>query len=131
MTPADAEHLQEEEEEDRREEEGEDTNCKETARSGTEDETASEWEETASRCQQTWENGEVKGAEREDAVSRQTESRQGWVEGMEDIKIREGRQTEDQPCVERSIQVLDNHIPVGSVQWKQARAKVAAGGVQV
>ncbi|XP_028259760.1 ankyrin repeat and MYND domain-containing protein 1 [Parambassis ranga] len=60
---------------------------------------------------------QVKGAEGEDAVSRQTESRPGSVEDME------GRQTEDQPCVERSIQVLDGHIPVGCVQWKQVRAK--------
>ncbi|XP_059197333.1 ankyrin repeat and MYND domain-containing protein 1 isoform X2 [Centropristis striata] len=47
----------------------------------------------------------------------------------EDIKEKEKRVCEDVPCVERCIQVLDGHIAVGSVQWKERRTK-AAGRVQ-
>lgn len=42
----------------------------------------------------------------------------------EDVKEREERGSEAVPGVERSIQVLDGHIALGSVQWKECRGRV-------
>lgn len=131
-SPSDTEHLQEEE----REEKGGDEECKETEREGRvrekEERSLREDEEVSrgeSRCDQACENGEseVKGEgrefkKREEIVVRET------VE--DDIKEREERGSAGVPGVERSVQVLDGHIALGNVQWKDCRA-TSAGRVQV
>lgn len=86
-----------------------------------------------------WEKGEieVKGKEREFKEGELGERRETRKENMEAreedeeaVKEREERGSEDVPGVERCIQVLDGHIALGSVQWKECRA-TAAGRVQV
>lgn len=47
---------------------------------------------------------------------------------MEDIEGSDESGKEDVSFVERSIQVLDGHIKLGTVQWKGAQAKVASKG---
>lgn len=148
------EHLQEEREE--KEEEGGKIDCRETEReeqyreqeSKRDDEKESNGEERGieSRCYQMCEN-EVEGKGRNckkkeaDTERRKTDSRNGNIEeSEEDVENtarsihedeeREERRGEGGPGVERSIQVMDGHIPVGSVQWKGHRAK-AAGRAQV
>ncbi|KAI3368518.1 hypothetical protein L3Q82_025526, partial [Scortum barcoo] len=160
-TPADTEHLQEEE---RNKEEGEggERDCKETEKERKvveREEKSSREDETESRCGPAWENGESKEKEKEKTSKciqdreedvelgerRETESSKENMEGMgeveidveksvsniheEDVKEREERGSESVPGVERSIQVLDGHIALGSVQWKDRRAE-AAGRVQ-
>lgn len=52
-------------------------------------------------------------------------------EDEEDVEDTEGSDEsgkEDVSFVERSIQVLDGHIKLGTVQWKGAQAKVASKG---
>lgn len=129
-SPSDTEHLQEEE----REEKGGDEECKETEREGRvrekeerslrEDEEVSRGEEREmeSRCDQACENGEseVKGEGRE-------------FKKREEVVVRETveeRGSAGVPGVERSVQVLDGHIALGNVQWKDCRA-TSAGRVQV
>lgn len=143
--PSDTEHLQE-----RRD--GGERNCKETEKEGQvrdersrremKEESKVAEKETESRCGQTCRNGDLELGE-----GRETESRREDIEMTkevdkdverervrntreEDVKERERRGSEDMPHVERSIQVLDGHIALGSVQWKECRAK-AAGRVQV
>ncbi|XP_054458909.1 ankyrin repeat and MYND domain-containing protein 1 [Anoplopoma fimbria] len=115
------------------------------------DDSRGEEREMESRCDQTWENGEseVKEMQREfkkreeDVCSggRETGSREENIQVREeeeedaenrvrndheeDMKEREERGSEDVPGVERFIQVLDGHIALGSVQWKERRAKAA------
>lgn len=136
-SPSDTEHLQEEE---REEKEG-DEECKETQREGRvrekeerslrEDEEVSRGEEREmeSRCDQACENGEseVKGEGREFKKREEVVVREK-VE--DDIKEREERGSAGVPGVERSVQVLDGHIALGNVQWKDCRA-TSAGRVQV
>lgn len=141
--PSDTEHLQESREEGER-------NCKETEREGqvrdersrreVEKESKVEEREIENRCGQTCIKGGLELGER-----RETEPRKEAIEVTnevdedverrvssheEDVKERERRGSEDMPRVERSIQVLDGHIALGSVQWKECRAK-EAGRVQV
>ncbi|XP_070688383.1 ankyrin repeat and MYND domain-containing protein 1 [Pempheris klunzingeri] len=116
-TPADTEHLEEEEErkhedgeggeEDRKDTEGEDTFRETEERSKREDEKESKWEdrEAESRCDQMQEDGEREG--------------KGKERDEEDVEKRvrdahEERGRKDVPGVERSIQVLDGHIAVGT-----------------
>ncbi|XP_030290472.1 ankyrin repeat and MYND domain-containing protein 1 isoform X2 [Sparus aurata] len=150
------EHLQEEREE--KEEEGGTIDCRETEReeqhrereSKRDDEKESKGEERdiESRCDQMSEN-EVEGKERNcgnskkkeaDIERSKTESRNENIEeseedvenrarSMHEDEEREERRGEGGPGVERSIQVMDGHIAVGSVQWKGHRAK-AAGRAQ-
>lgn len=47
---------------------------------------------------------------------------------VEDIEGSDESGKEDVSFVERSIQVLDGHIKLGTVQWKGAQAKVASKG---
>ncbi|KAK9519844.1 hypothetical protein VZT92_022547 [Zoarces viviparus] len=105
-----------------------------------------------SRCDQTWGNGEseVKEMERdckereEDGSGgrRETGSKEENIEVREEVEEdaekrvrnhheedKKERGSEGEPGVERFIQVLDGHIALGSVQWKECRAK-AAGRVQ-
>ncbi len=132
----------------------------EKSRGEDEKEIKGEESEIEIRCDQMWENGETEVKEKEREFKkrekkeedvelgemRETESRKESMEGRgeveedvekrerniheEDVKEREERGSEDVPGVERSIQVLDGHIALGSVQWKDCRAK-AAGRVQV
>ncbi|XP_044056560.1 ankyrin repeat and MYND domain-containing protein 1 isoform X2 [Siniperca chuatsi] len=124
-----------------------------------EKESKGEEREIECRCDQTWEIGESELKEKEREFKkrekneedvelgerRDTESRKENMEVREeveedvekgvrniheeDVKEREERGSEDVPGVERSIQVLDGHIALGSVQWKECRAKTA-GRVQ-
>ncbi|KAE8293896.1 Ankyrin repeat and MYND domain-containing protein 1 [Larimichthys crocea] len=143
--PSDTEHLQE------KRDDGGERNCKETEKEGQvrdersrremEEESKVAEKETESRCGQTCRNRDLELGE-----GRETESRREDIEVTkevdkdverervrntreEDVKERERRGSEDMPHVERSIQVLDGHIALGSVQWKECRAK-AAGRVQ-
>ncbi|XP_049910886.1 ankyrin repeat and MYND domain-containing protein 1 [Epinephelus moara] len=154
---ADTKHLQEEQRKDK-EEEGEERDCKETEREGrsrSEDENKSKEEgrETESSCDQMWENGESEEKVEEGEFKKTEEDselgeRSETESSKEDMKVREEdvekriRNVHEEdvkegeeggspgvPGVERSIQVLDGHIAVGSVQWRDCRAK-AAGGVQ-
>ncbi|XP_051232059.1 ankyrin repeat and MYND domain-containing protein 1 isoform X1 [Dicentrarchus labrax] len=153
-TPADTEHLQEAEGKER-EGDGEERDCKETEREGQvgvrEERSRREEREIESRCDETCENGEseVKGKEKkEEDVLGEKREMESSKENMEvrkeveedvekrvrnlheeDVKERDERGSEGVPGVERSIQVLDGHIALGSVQWKECRAK-APGRVQ-
>ncbi|XP_036971798.1 ankyrin repeat and MYND domain-containing protein 1 isoform X2 [Acanthopagrus latus] len=155
----DPEHLQEEREEkeeeggkiDYRETEGEEQVRERESKREDEKESKGEESDIESRCDQMSRN-EVKGKGRNcrnskkkeaDIERSKTESRNENIEESEedvqnrvrsihedeDIKEREERRSEGGPGVERSIQVMDGHIPVGSVQWKGHRAK-AAGRAQ-
>lgn len=145
-SPSDTKHVKEEtKEKEGDEQEG---NCNETKRgerSLREDEKVSKGEDRESRCDQACENGksEVKGEERqfkkrekkEEVVElgewRETDSRKEKMEVREEVEedVREREQI-GSAGVERSIQVLDGHIALGSVQWKECRAQ-AVGRVQV
>lgn len=156
----DPEHLQEEREEkeeeggkiDYRETEGEEQVRERESKREDEKESKGEESDIESRCDQMSRN-EVKGKGRNcrnskkkeaDIERSKTESRNENIEESEedvqnrvrsihedeDVKEREERRSEGGPGVERSIQVMDGHIPVGSVQWKGHRAK-AAGRAQV
>ncbi|XP_056270526.1 ankyrin repeat and MYND domain-containing protein 1 isoform X3 [Pseudoliparis swirei] len=137
-TPADAGDPQEERNE--KEGEGEGRGCKEMRREGKvgekeessrgvdENEIKEEESETKSRCDQTWENGEsqLKEMEREFKMGERVEEdveERVQNNHEEDVKEKEER------GVERLIQVLDGHIALGGVQWKECRAE-AAGRVQ-
>lgn len=114
-------------------------------RSFREDEEVSSGEDRESRCDRVCENGksEVKGEERqykkrekeEEVVDlgewRETDSREEKMEVRAEVKedVREQEQIE-RAGVERSIQVLDGCIALGSVQWKDCRAQ-AAGRLKV
>ncbi|XP_074491160.1 ankyrin repeat and MYND domain-containing protein 1 isoform X1 [Sebastes fasciatus] len=115
-------------------------------RSSREDESRGEEREIESRCDETWENGEseVKGkrestnGEEDDELGERREmgSRQEDMEEDLEKRVRDNpeedikeRGSEDVPAVECYIQVLDGHIALGSVKWRESRAK-AAGGVQ-
>lgn len=128
-------------------------NCNETdgrlsvreGRSSREDEEVSTGEDRGSRCGRVCENrkSEVKGEERqckkrekgEEVVDhgewRETDSRKEKIEVREEVEedVRE-RERIESAGVERSIQVLDGRIALGSVQWKDCRAQ-AAGRFQV
>ncbi|XP_035509475.1 ankyrin repeat and MYND domain-containing protein 1 [Morone saxatilis] len=140
-TPADTEHLDEAE-------------GKETEREGQEERSRREEREIESRCDQTWENeeSEVKGKEtkEDDNVLGERREMESSKENMEvrkeveedvekrvrnlheeDVKERDERGSEGVPGVERSIQVLDGHIALGSVQWKECRAKAPGRAQQV
>lgn len=70
------------------------------------------------------ENVEVREEVEEDAERRE------WNDHGEDIKEREERGSEGVPGVQRFIQVMDGHVALGSVPWKECRAE-AAERVQV
>ncbi|XP_044218554.1 ankyrin repeat and MYND domain-containing protein 1 isoform X1 [Thunnus albacares] len=121
-----------------------------------EEESKGEGREKEGECDQMWESGEteIKGLERyfnereteevdeEFGEKRETESgkenvdiREEVEEGLEklmrdfnedDEEEREERGSQGVPGVERSIQVMDGHIALGSVQWRERQAK--AGG---
>lgn len=158
-TPADTEHLQEERKEKEGEEMGRDCKeiergmnvreREELSKSQDEKESKGEEREIESRCDQMWENGESELKEKEREFEdvefgerRETESRKENIVVREEVEedgektvrsIHEdvkGRGSEDVSGVKCSIQVLDGHIALGSVQWEQCRAK-AAGRVQV
>lgn len=144
------------EEKERKETEGGVSICNGTEREAEErssarenyKESKQEEREMESRCDQTWENGESEGegterkfknGEMEDNVelveSRDTEPRKDTVEEREEVERgeedeEEGKERGSEPSEERSIQVLDGHIALGSVQWKNVRAKVT-GSVAV
>ncbi|XP_076577750.1 ankyrin repeat and MYND domain-containing protein 1 isoform X2 [Chaetodon auriga] len=149
-TPSDTEHLPQEE---RKETEGGGWEGEEE-NSWREDEKESEGEERQieSRCDQMLENGESeveigfkKREDKEEDVllgeRRETERKANTgvrEEVEEDVEKRvrnideedvKERGSEGVPGVERSIQVLDGHMAVGSVQWKEWRAQ-AVGRVQ-
>lgn len=152
-SPSDSELLTDETEVKERDEQ--EANCNETetdgrlrvreGRSSREDEEVSKGEDRGSRCGRVCENGksEVKGEERqckkrekeEEVVDhgewRETDSRKEKIEVREEVEedVREREQIES-AGVERSIQVLDGRIALGSVQWKDCRAQ-AAGRFQV
>lgn len=144
-SPSDTKHVKEETEEKGGDEQQ--GNCNETKReerSLREDEKVSKGEDRESRCDQACENGksEVKGEERqfkkrekkqlvELGEWRETDSREEKMEVREEVEedVREREQI-GSAGVARSIQVLDGHIALGSVQWKDCRAQ-AAGRVQV
>ncbi|XP_030583500.1 ankyrin repeat and MYND domain-containing protein 1 isoform X2 [Archocentrus centrarchus] len=133
--PANTEHLQEEE----RKEKGDDRHSEEMGRvrsNGSQ-------RQTESRCDQRGECGEseVEGTEREFKGGKRKdehgelvkseelrkdyleEEREEDEENVEDTEGEEERGSEDVSDVERSVQVLDGHIELGTVQWKEARAK--------
>nr|XP_046248133.1 ankyrin repeat and MYND domain-containing protein 1 isoform X2 [Scatophagus argus] len=149
--PSETEHLQGEEREEK-EGEARKEDCKEREGQVKEGEKRNQKDqlETDSRCDQTCENGEseIKGKEKEfkqlqedretESGKEDTEVREEDEEDVEnsarniheeDINEREERGSECVSGLERSISVLDGHIVVGSVQWKDCRAK-AAGRVQ-
>ncbi|KAM8874305.1 ankyrin repeat and MYND domain-containing protein 1 [Spinachia spinachia] len=72
-------------------------------------------EDTASKE----ENVEVREEVEEDA------ERRVWKDNGEDTKEREERGNESVPGVQRFIQVMDGHIALGTVQWKECRAEAA------
>ncbi|XP_026178668.1 ankyrin repeat and MYND domain-containing protein 1 isoform X2 [Mastacembelus armatus] len=89
---------------------------------------------------QRWQNGEreVKGQEKisesrkQDALreeAKESEKERAKNIHEEDVEEREERGSEDVAGVERFIQVLDGHIALGSVKWKECRSK-AVGRVQ-
>lgn len=154
-SPSDGEHLQDERGRNAVEEkeggakwveiEGEVRERRE--RSLREDEKVSRGEEREmeSPCVQACENEqrEVKEEERESKKrenkegvdeTRETEVNNENVEEREkaedDVKGRVERGSAGVPGVERSIQVLDGHIALGSVQWRDCRA-TASGRAQV
>ncbi|XP_045904870.1 ankyrin repeat and MYND domain-containing protein 1 isoform X2 [Micropterus dolomieu] len=157
-TPADTEHLQEERKEKEGEEMGRDCKetergmnvreREELSKREDEKESKGEEREIESRCDQMWENGESELKEKEREFEdvefgerRETESRKENIVVREEVEedgektvrsIHEdvkGRGSEDVSGVKCSIQVLDGHIVLGSVQWEQCRVK-AAGRVQ-
>nr|XP_040039981.1 ankyrin repeat and MYND domain-containing protein 1 [Gasterosteus aculeatus aculeatus] len=65
------------------------------------------------------ENVEVREEVEEDAERRE------WNDHGEDIKEREERESEGVPGVQRFIQVMDGHVALGSVPWKECRAEAA------
>ncbi|XP_042338116.1 ankyrin repeat and MYND domain-containing protein 1 isoform X2 [Plectropomus leopardus] len=153
-TPVDTGHPQEEERKDpveeREEREYKEKEREERIRREDENESKEKGRETEIRCDQIWENGESEverelkksGEDAELGERRETELRRENMElseedvekktrniPKEDVTEREERGREDVPGVERSLQVLDGHIALGSVQWRECRAK-AAGRVQ-
>ncbi|XP_031589653.2 ankyrin repeat and MYND domain-containing protein 1 isoform X1 [Oreochromis aureus] len=133
---AHAEHTQGEQ----RTEEGEDRHCEETESMRSK----GKQRKTESRCDQRGERGvsEVEGTEREfkrrekkdergesaetNELSKDHLEEESCVEDEEDVEDTEGSNEsgkEDVSFVERSIQVLDGHIKLGTVQWKGAQAK--------
>ncbi|XP_029285833.1 LOW QUALITY PROTEIN: ankyrin repeat and MYND domain-containing protein 1 [Cottoperca gobio] len=134
----DTEHLQEEERKEKEgegeEREGKGEEGRERSSREEENESKGEEREMESRCDQTWEE-DVELCEKRETEARKEVREEEDVEKRvgdnyeEDIKEREERGSEKVPGVERSIQVLDGHIALGRVQWKESRAK-AAGRVQ-
>ncbi|XP_034065885.1 ankyrin repeat and MYND domain-containing protein 1 [Gymnodraco acuticeps] len=135
----DTEHLKEE----RKEKEGEEREREEMSHREDENESKGEEREIESSCGQTWEieESELEGKEREFkkreedvglVESRETEAGEENIEedleeGVrsnhdEDIKEEGERGSEDVAGVERSIQVMDGGIALGSVQWTEHRA---------
>ncbi|KAL3047085.1 hypothetical protein OYC64_021333 [Pagothenia borchgrevinki] len=145
----DTEHLKEErketegEEREDTEREGREREREEMSRREDENESKGEEREIESRCGQTWENeeSELEGKEREFkkreedvglVERRETEAGDENIEEdlqeevrsihEEDIKEEGERGSEDVAGVERSIQVMDGGIALGSVQWTEHRA---------
>ncbi|XP_051803600.1 ankyrin repeat and MYND domain-containing protein 1 isoform X1 [Acanthochromis polyacanthus] len=130
-TTAETEHLQDEERKDR---DGRDKDCEETERG---EESSTGEDEKEGSCDQTWEdgkrevkgmlefrNGEAKEKDVELVESRETESRkEEQAKLKEDVEDAEKRGSGNVPDVERSIEVLDGHITLGSVKWKETGAK--------
>lgn len=137
-TPTDTAHLQEE----KREEHSMQTESRGERQEGSqkEDEKENKEEERKVTEEQnpTRQNGEdvVHGQERaQESRNEDVKLREDVEDGVdekvriqEDLKERKERENEEVPGVERSIQVLDGHIALGSVQWKECRA---VGRIQV
>ncbi|XP_047443417.1 ankyrin repeat and MYND domain-containing protein 1 isoform X2 [Mugil cephalus] len=141
-TPApNTDHLQEEEEE--KETEGGDrvSEIEAEERSRTEHDKGEE-RETESRCDVAEESGESKGVgaerefkngEKEEDDVELAENREPGKDIVEEREEVEGEEEDEEegnergsevvPSVERCIQVLDDHIALGSVQWKSGHAK--------
>ncbi|XP_070816972.1 ankyrin repeat and MYND domain-containing protein 1 [Chaetodon trifascialis] len=148
-TPSDTEHLPQEE---RKETEGDGWEGEGDSRRKDEKECKGEGREIESRCNQTFKNGEsevgIGFKRREDKEEdvllgerRDTERKENMglreeveedvekrVKNIDEEDVME-RGSEGVSGVEHSIQVLDGHIAVGSVHWKECRAE-AAGRVQ-
>ncbi|XP_026201601.1 ankyrin repeat and MYND domain-containing protein 1 isoform X1 [Anabas testudineus] len=135
--PKDSLHLREEEGEKysrEDESEGELGEREEGSQKEEEGENKGEKIKVMEEHDQTWPNreDEVKDQERpadsrnEDGklrgeVEEDVDERIGNIQ-EEDVEEREEKGNEDVPGVERSIQVLDGHIALGSVQWKERRS---------
>ncbi|XP_033937332.1 ankyrin repeat and MYND domain-containing protein 1 isoform X4 [Pseudochaenichthys georgianus] len=123
------------------EREGREREREEMNRREDENERKGEEREIESRCGQTWEieESELEGKEREFkkrdvglVESRETEAGDENIEEdleeevrsnhEEDIKEEGERGSEDVAGVERSIQVMDGGVALGSVQWTEHRA---------
>lgn len=132
-SPADAEHQCEEE---REETEGDCMDREREVREEQDQRQEEDEEETQmeSRRGQTCDDGEseLKGEEEELKTEKdkelgertETESRKDDMEVREEVEedVRHRQQT-GSASVERSIQVLDGHIALGSVQWKAKAAE--------
>ncbi|XP_023284574.1 ankyrin repeat and MYND domain-containing protein 1 [Seriola lalandi dorsalis] len=128
-TPTDTEHqLVGEREEDRKEKqrEGEVREKGESSHRDYEGENNGEERKTVEEHDQTRES-EVKGKETViELRMKDVELSEEVEEGVEEkVSHVHEEDKEDRGSVERSIQVLDGHIALGSVQWKECRAKAA------
>lgn len=124
-TPADTEHLLEgERDEDSKdgERDGEVREREESSPREDEGESKGEERHIVEEHDQTREReSEVKGQER---VVESREEVEGGVK--ERVRHIHEEDKEERGSVEHSIQVLDGHIALGSVQWKECRTKAAA-----
>ncbi|KAM9385759.1 ankyrin repeat and MYND domain-containing protein 1-like [Pholidichthys leucotaenia] len=116
--PTDVKHGEMEEEEERRE--------KERGRDCEEKRMGEEWSEGEERhvesaCDQTCQHGksEFKGEAKEFLKVEKEEILMEKDEDVEETEERKETGSEDLAFVEHSIQVLDGHISLGSVQWKE------------
>lgn len=134
--PTDAAHLQEEE----REEDSKGTESEGEIQEGSQKEDEGEEQKVMEQHGQTGKNRKdvVRGQERavesqNEDVKLREEDGEGVDEQVREIQKecegqREERGSEKAPGVERSIQVLDGHIALGSVHWKECRP---VGRIQV
>ncbi|XP_071342600.1 ankyrin repeat and MYND domain-containing protein 1 [Trachinotus anak] len=131
-TPADTEHqLEEEREGDSKEtqREGEVRETEENSLREDEGESKGEEGKILEEHDQKWES-ENDGKGQESVVESRKEDVE-LSEAVEEVVEERARHIheedkEESGGVERSLQVLDGHITLGSVQWKECRAKAAA-----
>lgn len=124
-----------------RREDGEESKVEEREKDGECDQM---WETELKRLERQFNERETKEVDGEFGEMRETESgeedeREEEDEGVErlmrdfnedGVEEREERASQELSGVERSIQVMDGHIALGTVQWRERQAK-AAGRLQV